>query len=92
MRNPTGFWHRLCYNGSTEAKNKREENRMKSLTVKSALALMVLAAGCAHEKAADGDKIVLASASGSATVSLTGGRVLSWKDADGRELFFMPER
>ena len=65
---------------------------MKSLTVKSALALMVLAAGCAHEKAADGDKIVLASASGSATVSLTGGRVLSWKDADGRELFFMPER
>lgn len=38
------------------------------------------------------DTITLASPGGSVVVSLDGGRLLSWKDADGKELFFMPAK
>ena len=65
---------------------------LRNLTARPVLALMVLAAGCVHKKSADAETVSLSSASGCATVALVGGRVLSWKDADGRELFFMPVR
>jgi glucose-6-phosphate 1-epimerase len=46
-----------------------------------------VAAGC---KSKTWNCVSIASASGSVTVSLDGGRILSWKDANGKELFFMP--
>ena len=56
------------------------------------LPLAVLAAGCAWKPDADDGCVRLVSGSGQAVVSLDGGRVLSWKDAGSRELFFMPEK
>lgn len=52
-----------------------------------AAALTLFATACT--KAPDGT-VALSSPSGSVVVSLDGGRLLSWKDAAGNELFFMP--
>ena len=54
-----------------------------------AVAVMFITVGC---KAKTENSVSIASASGSATVSLDGGRILSWKDVNGNELFFMPEK
>ena len=49
-------------------------------------------AGCSCGHHPDSGTVRLSSPSGSAVVSLKGGRILSWKDASGRELFFMPAK
>ena len=54
-----------------------------------AVASMFTAAGC---KAKPENCVSLASGSGSVIVSLDGGRILSWKGADGEEIFFMPAK
>jgi len=54
-----------------------------------AVAGLFIAAGCGSKT---GNSVTIASASGSVTVSLDGGRILSWKDANGKELFFMPAK
>ena len=54
-----------------------------------AVAGLFIAAGCGSKT---GNSVTIASASGSVTVSLDGGRILSWKDANGSELFFMPAK
>jgi glucose-6-phosphate 1-epimerase len=50
---------------------------------------MFALAGC---KASQEKIVSIASGSGSTTVSLDGARILSWKDANGKELFFMPAK
>ena len=54
-----------------------------------AVAGLFIAAGCGSKT---GNSVTIASALGSVTVSLDGGRILSWKDANGKELFFMPAK
>ena len=59
----------------------------------SALSLAVVAiVGCSYDKSAKSGSVKLRSPHGSAVVSLDGARILSWKDASGRELFFMPAK
>jgi len=62
---------------------------MSAFAVLFAVAGLFIAAGC---KAKTENCVSIASASGSVIVSLDGGRVLSWKDANGKELFFMPAK
>lgn len=61
--------------------------------VVSALSLAVATVlGCSCEPSSEAGSVKLSSTSGSAVVSLKGGRILSWKDASGRELLFMPAK
>lgn len=62
---------------------------MSAFAVLFAVAGLFIAAGCWSKT---GNSVTIASASGSVTVSLDGGRILSWKDANGKELFFMPAK
>ena len=39
-----------------------------------------------------GDTCVISNANGRAEIALRGGRLVSWRDRDGRELLFMPEK
>lgn len=69
------------------------KNRIK-LLISVSVGLVVVAgmfalAGC---KASQEKIVSIASGSGSTTVSLDGARILSWKDANGKELFFMPAK
>ena len=69
------------------------KNRIK-LLISVSVGLFVVAgmfalAGC---KASQEKIVSIASGSGSTTVSLDGARILSWKDANGKELFFMPAK
>ena len=62
---------------------------MSAFAVLFAVAGLFIAAGCGSKT---GNSVTIASASGRVTVSLDGGRILSWKDANGSELFFMPAK
>lgn len=60
----------------------------KKVTLATAFAVFT---GCAVENQKnEADTILVSSPSGSAVISLVGGRVMSWKDSKGADLFFMP--
>lgn len=71
-----------------------EKNAMKRLMplVMTLWTATMITAGCTGKPASDENEITLRSPSGSAVVSLDGGRVISWKNAEGEELFFMPAK